>query len=114
MERCRAENIARALKSDPTKNALAALREFGIRPDMEVVTWFDGDRFVLSDLMCQGIRKAIELQGAQHKDEVLRDEDKAAIVKAKWGYETIFIWNGETEKPDYTARLRRKLGLHCR
>lgn len=112
MEQYRAENIERALKSTPTKNTLAALHQFGIKPEMEVPTWYDGDCFVLSDLMCRGIGKVIELHGKQHKDETVRDEEKAAIVKANWGFDTVPIWNWETLKPDYQEKLGRKLGLY--
>lgn len=110
MEKCRAENIKRAKKCDANKNLRAALAQLGIRYTQEECTWYDGDCWVLSDYWCPDIRMTIELNGKQHKDEKIRDAEKAAIILGQRGFRTVAIWNWETSKPDYLFVLARRLG----
>lgn len=108
-ERCKARNIAQSSGAQPTLAVCAALSGLGIRYWREEITWFDGDRFVLSDFWLPDDRLTIELDGVQHRLEHQRDEEKARIIFESRGFRTVRFWNGEVMMPGLQQRLLRVL-----
>ena len=108
-EKCRLENIMQTSGAQPTLALCTALNALGVRYEREVVTWFDGNRFVISDFVLQDLKISIEADGFQHKREFKRDSEKAAIVLGQRGLRTIRFWNAELMRPGLQDRLRKAI-----
>jgi hypothetical protein len=107
--KCRLENLMQSSGAQPTMALCAALNALGVRYEREVVTWFDGDRFVISDFVLPDLKISIEADGSQHRLETERDADKAAIVLGQRGLRTIRFWNRDLVRPGLQDRLRKVL-----
>jgi very-short-patch-repair endonuclease len=77
----------------------------GVEYEREVIAWFNGDRFVLSDFWLPGYRLTIELDGIQHRGEVERDAEKAQVIYQATGFRTHQVWNSWAIKPGLETRL---------
>lgn len=105
------ENIEQSRGAQPTialKEALTALR---VRYSQEEISWHHGTRFVLSDFWLPHHKVTIELDGAQHRYEQVRDAEKAKLILESRGFRTIRYLNREVLKYGFVERLRKDLGL---
>src|ERR1700733_6058934 len=90
-EKCRQQNLG---FHSPAIEALEqALREIGIGFEREVVTWFDGNRFVIVDVLCRGIKIIIEADGAGHLHQKRYDIQRDAMLREVTGCQIIRRYN---------------------
>jgi very-short-patch-repair endonuclease len=109
--RCQDQNIMQSRNARPTIAMREALQHLNVKFEQEVITWYDGDCWVLSDFWLPDLKITVELDGAQHRFQHINDSEKAAIIKAQTGFRTIRFWNAETLKPGFAEKLKAKLGL---
>jgi hypothetical protein len=114
-ERCRQQNLEQSRNSQPKLALLATIRDLGLRfdpeKDCEVITWFDGDRFVISDVILHDQKFCVEQDGIQHRMQHQYDLDKDKLIFEVRGYKTLRRWNAWFLKPGLAQRLSKELGL---
>jgi very-short-patch-repair endonuclease len=102
-EKCRQQNLG---FHSPAIEALEqALREIGIGFEREVVTWFDGNRFVIVDVLCRSIKIIIEADGAGHRHQKRYDIQRDAMLREVTGCQIIREYNGWFLSPNLKERL---------
>jgi very-short-patch-repair endonuclease len=107
-EKCRQQNLG---FHSPAIVALEqALREIGIGFEREVVTWFDGNRFVIVDVLCRGIKIIIEADGAGHLHQKRYDIQRDTMLREVTKCEVIRRYNGFFLQPNLKERLTDLLG----
>jgi very-short-patch-repair endonuclease len=106
-EKCRQQNLG---FHSPAIEALEqALREIGVGFEREVVTWFDGNRFVIVDVLCRGIKIIIEADGAGHSHQKRYDIQRDAMLREVTGCEVIRRYNQFFLQPNLGERLTELL-----
>jgi very-short-patch-repair endonuclease len=107
--RCREQNLLRANNCPVAQSIIAAIRANGWQFDQgkhqEVVHWFDGNRFVISDFIVPGARLIIEADGLHHRQQHIYDWQKDKLVEEMTGYKTLRRWNRWFLEPNLAARL---------
>jgi very-short-patch-repair endonuclease len=102
-EKCRQQNLG---FHSPAIEALEqALREIGIGFEREVVTWFDGNRFVIVDVLCRGIKIIVEADGAGHLHQKRYDIQRDAMLREVTGCQIIRRYNQFFLQPNLKERL---------
>jgi very-short-patch-repair endonuclease len=106
-EKCRLQNLG---FHSPAIGALEqTLREIGIGFEREVVTWFDGNRFVIVDVLCRGIKIIIEADGAGHSNQKRYDTQRDAMLREVTGCQVIRRYNQFFLQPNLRERLTELL-----
>jgi very-short-patch-repair endonuclease len=89
---------------------IAAIRANGWHFDpakhQEVIQWFDGNRFVISDFVVPEVRLVIEADGLHHRQQHVYDWQKDKLVFDLTGYRTLRRWNRWFLRRGLGARLR--------
>jgi very-short-patch-repair endonuclease len=102
-EQCRQQNLG---FHSPAIEALEqALRDIGIGFEREVVTWFDGNRFVIVDVLCRGIKIIIEADGAGHLRQKRYDIQRDAMLRDVTGCAVLREYNRYFLEPNLKERL---------
>jgi very-short-patch-repair endonuclease len=102
-EQCRRQNLG--FHSPAIEVLEQALRDIGIGFEREVVTWFDGNRFVIVDVLCRGIKIIIEADGAGHLHQKRYDIQRDAMLREVTGCEVLRRYNAFFLQPNLKERL---------
>jgi hypothetical protein len=106
-EKCRLQNLG---FHSPAIDALEqALRDIGIGFEREVVTWFDGNRFVIVDVLCKSIKIIIEADGSGHLHQKRYDIQRDAMLREVTGCSILRAYNRWFLEPDLKERLSGRL-----
>jgi very-short-patch-repair endonuclease len=105
MRQCQQQNLDQTRYAQPTLVLIEVLNDLGIRYSREHPTWYDGDRFVLSDFWLPDYKLSIEQAGAQHRFEQIRDAEKARIIFDQTGFRTARFWNKWFLAPGLRERI---------
>jgi very-short-patch-repair endonuclease len=75
----------------------------------ELITWYDGNRYFMSDFSLPNLHGVCELDGKWHLARRQRDREKDAMIKSIRRVWVLREWNSWWTTPNLVERLNARL-----